>query len=97
QLEPLAAAVAAAYIAVLAARRLAKDDPTRAARLADALAEATEVPRRVATAATEVAELAARLVATGNPNLVGDARVGELLAMAAAASATALVEINERG
>lgn len=96
RLEPLADADAAAYTAVLAARRLPKDDPTRAARLADALAEATEVPRRVAAAATEVAALAARLVESGNPNLTGDALVGELLARAAAESATALVRINER-
>lgn len=96
-LEPLADADAAAYTAVLAARRLPTEDPTRARRVADAMAEATEVPRRVAAAAAEVATLAARLAETGNPNLVGDARVAELLARAAAESATALVEINQRG
>jgi len=95
QLEPLADADAAAYTAVLAARRLPKDDPNRATRIVDAMAEATEVPRRVAAAASEVAELAAALVEKGNPNLVGDARVGELLARAAAEAATALVRINE--
>ena len=95
QLEPLADADAAAYTAVLAARRLPKDDPNRATRIADAMTEATEVPRRVAAAASEVAELAAALVEKGNPNLVGDARVGELLARAAAEAATALVRINE--
>jgi methenyltetrahydrofolate cyclohydrolase len=94
-LEPLADADAAAYTAVLAARRLPTDDPTRARRMADALAEATEIPRRVASAAAEVAALAVRLVETGNPNLVGDARVAQLLATAAAEAATALVEINE--
>ncbi|MCT2584204.1 cyclodeaminase/cyclohydrolase family protein [Actinophytocola gossypii] len=97
ELEPLADADAAAYTAVLAARRLPRDDPNRAARIADAMTEATEVPRRVAAAATEVAELAAALVERGNPNLVGDARVGELLARAAADAATALVRINEAG
>lgn len=95
RLEPLADADAAAYTAVLAARRLPADDPTRARRVADAMAEATEVPRRVAAAADEVARLAAALVESGNPNLVGDARVAELLARAAAESATALVRINE--
>jgi len=94
-LEPLADADAAAYTAVLAARRLPKDDPHRARRVADAMTEATEVPRRVAAAATEVAAMAAKLVESGNPNLVGDARVGELLARAAAEAATALVRINE--
>ncbi|OLF13434.1 cyclodeaminase/cyclohydrolase family protein [Actinophytocola xanthii] len=96
-LEPLADADAAAYTAVLAARRLPADDPTRARRVAEALAEATEVPRRVASAAAEVAALAAHLVETGNPNLVGDARVAQLLAEAAAKAATALVDINEGG
>ncbi|OLF06148.1 hypothetical protein BLA60_32950 [Actinophytocola xinjiangensis] len=93
-LEPLADADAAAYTAVLAARRLPRDDPERPARIASAMASAIEVPRTVASAATEVADLAAALVATGNRNLVGDARVGELLARAAAEAATALVEIN---
>ena len=96
-LEPLADADAAAYTAVLAARRLPRTDPHRARRIADAMTEATDVPRRVAAAATEVAELAAALVASGNPNLVGDARVAELVARAAAEAATALVRINERG
>lgn len=95
-LEPLADADAAAYTAVLAARRLPRDDPARTGRIAEAMVEATEVPRRVAEAATEVADLAAGLVATGNRDLAGDARVGELLARAAADAATALVEINER-
>jgi len=95
RLEPLADADAAAYTEVLAAYRLPADDPTRRTRITDALATATEVPRQVAAAATEVAALAERLVADGNPNLVGDARVGQLLARAAAEAATALVEINE--
>jgi formiminotetrahydrofolate cyclodeaminase len=96
RLEPLADADAAAYTAVLAAYRLPKDDPLRRGRIADALRAATEVPREVAAAAREVAELADRLVESGNRNLVGDARVASLLARAAAEAATALVEINER-
>jgi methenyltetrahydrofolate cyclohydrolase len=96
RLEPLADADAAAYTAVLAAYRLPKDDAARRERIADALRTATEVPREVAAAAGEVAELADRLVESGNRNLVGDARVASLLARAAAEAATALVEINER-
>jgi methenyltetrahydrofolate cyclohydrolase len=96
RLEPLADADAAAYTAVLAAYRLPKDDPLRRGRIADALRAATEVPREVAAAAREVAELADRLVESGNRNLVGDARVASLLARAAAEAATALVEINEQ-
>jgi len=95
RLEPLADADAAAYTAVLAAYRLPADDPTRRERIAGALATATEVPRKVATAAREVALLADDLVEQGNKNLVGDARVAALLARAAAEAATALVEINE--
>jgi formiminotetrahydrofolate cyclodeaminase len=95
ELEPLADADAAAYTAVLAAYRIPADDPTRRRRIADALATATDVPRRIAAAATEVADLAAALVKDGNPNLTGDARVAQLLATAAAEAASALVEINE--
>ncbi|HEV7652320.1 MAG TPA: cyclodeaminase/cyclohydrolase family protein [Actinophytocola sp.] len=95
RLEPLADADAAAYTAVLAAYRLPADDPTRRRRIADALHTATEVPREVARAAREVALLADDLVERGNENLAGDARVAALLARAAAAAATALVEINE--
>jgi methenyltetrahydrofolate cyclohydrolase len=95
RLEPLADADAAAYTAVLAAYRLPTEDPTRRDRIADALRVATEVPREIAAAAREVAALAEALVASGNRNLVGDARVASLLATAAANAATALVEINE--
>lgn len=95
RLEPLADADAAAYTAVLAAYRLPRDDPARSRRIDTALRTATEVPREVAAAAREVATLADRLAASGNKNLVGDARVAALLATAAAEAATALVEINE--
>lgn len=81
----LADADAAAYTKYLAARGEARKA---------ALAEATEVPREIASTATRVAELARELVANGNPRLLGDARVGELLADAAAKAATVLVEIN---
>jgi methenyltetrahydrofolate cyclohydrolase len=76
---------AAAYTAVLAA----KGDARR-----EALRVATEVPQDIATAAAEVATLAHDLVENGNPRLVGDAKVAELLAEAAARSAKVLVEIN---
>ncbi len=95
RLEPLADADAAAYTEVLAAYRLPAGDPERRGRIAEALRVATEVPREVAAAAREVAELADRLVESGNPNLTGDARVASTLAAAAAEAATALVEINE--
>ncbi len=96
RLEPLADADAAAYTEVLAAYRLPAGDPARRGRIAAALRVATEVPREVATAAREVAELADHLAAHGNRNLVGDARVAALLARAAAEAADELVAINER-
>ena len=96
RLEPLADADAAAYTEVLAAYRLAKDDPLRRRRIAEALRVATEIPRAVAAAAREVALLADDLVERGNRNLVGDARTAALLARAAADAADELAAINER-
>ena len=84
----LAEADAAAYTEYLAA--------TGAERKA-ALRKATEVPKDIAAAASRVAELARDLVARGNPNLIGDARVAELLAEASAKAATVLVEVNTGG
>ncbi|TDV53731.1 cyclodeaminase/cyclohydrolase family protein [Actinophytocola oryzae] len=85
RLVQLAADDAAAYTAVLAARGEARRQAMRVA---------TEVPREIAAVALEVAALAHALVATGNPNLTGDARVAELLAEAAAKAAGVLVDIN---
>lgn len=88
RLVQLAADDAAAYQQVLATRGEAR----RAAMLV-----ATDVPKSIAATAREVATLAQGLAATGNPNLLGDARVAELIAEAAAKAAGVLVEINESG
>ncbi len=85
ELLRLADADAAAYTAYLAAKGEARKA---------ALRTATAVPRDIASAATRVAALAKDLVAHGNPRLLGDARVAELLAEATAQAATELVEIN---
>jgi formiminotetrahydrofolate cyclodeaminase len=85
ELLRLADADAAAYAEYLAAK-----GPQRKS----ALQKATEAPRGIAAAAATVADLAHDLVAHGNPRLLGDARVAELLARAAAEAATVLVEIN---
>lgn len=85
ELLRLAEADAAAYTAYLTT----KGDERKAA-----LRNATEVPKDIAASATRVAELAHDLVAHGNPRLLGDARVAELLATAAAEAATVLVDIN---
>jgi len=81
----LADADAAAYAEYLTAK-----GPQRKS----ALQKATDVPSDIAAAATRVADLAHDLVANCNPRLLGDARVAELLARAAAEAATVLVEIN---
>jgi len=86
RLTALADEDAAAYSAVLAAPRDQR---------AEAMVAATDVPREIAALATEVAGLAQGLAAGGNPNLLGDARVAEELAGAAARAAGVLVEINE--
>jgi len=83
----------AVYAAYVAARRL---DPRGAAVLA-ALDEAVRVPLEVAAIGAELAELAARLVRSGNPNLRGDAATGALLAVAATRSAAVLVCENLAG
>ncbi|MBV8933480.1 MAG: cyclodeaminase/cyclohydrolase family protein [Kutzneria sp.] len=96
RLAALADADSAAYAEVLSAYRLPVNDPTRHQRISEALRAATETPRQMVKAATEVARLAGRLTDEGNPNLAGDSRVAELLARAAAEAAAALVDINVR-
>ncbi len=83
-----------AFEPVLAAQRLPRDDPERAARLQSARSAAAQPPFEIAEATAEVAELGAELSRTGNPNLEGDAVAGVLLAEAACRAAARLVEIN---
>lgn len=82
------------FQAVLEAMRRPREDPDRSAALLLARSAAAQVPLRTATAAAEVAELAAEVAASGNPNLIGDAVTGALLAEAACRAAVNLVEIN---
>jgi len=83
-----------AYEPVLEALRLPREDPGRAERISAAQAVASESPLEVARIGAELAELAADLAGTGNPNLAGDAIAGALLAEAAAQAAARLVAIN---
>jgi len=83
-----------AYEPVLAARRLPDGDPSRPERLRAALTAAAEAPAEIATVASEVAELARRLAAAGNPALAGDAETGAILADAARTAAARLAEID---
>jgi methenyltetrahydrofolate cyclohydrolase len=87
-----------AYDAVSRAYKMPKDtEDQKAARTAAiqaALRLATEVPLRVAHAASETAQLAVIAVEKSNPNVASDARVARLLADAAREGAIANVEIN---
>jgi len=85
-----------AYEPVLAALRLPREDPERAARIEAAENEASRSPLAIAEVGAELAELAAGLARTGNPNLSGDAIAGALLAEAGAQAAARLVAINLR-
>ena len=91
---PLARADAEAYGRVRAALRLPPDDPGRREAVDQALGEAADVPLTVAELARDAAEISARLVREGNPNLQGDALSALYLAEAAARSAAELVRLN---
>jgi formiminotetrahydrofolate cyclodeaminase len=83
-----------AYEPVLEALRLPHEDPERAGRVSAAETEASKSPLELARVAADLAELAAELARSGNPNLTGDAIAGALLAEAAAQAASRLVAIN---
>jgi methenyltetrahydrofolate cyclohydrolase len=83
-----------AYEPVLEALRLPHEDPERAAKVSAARAAAAEPPLAIAQAAAELAELAAEIARTGNPNLAGDAITATLLAEAGGQAAARLVMIN---
>jgi methenyltetrahydrofolate cyclohydrolase len=85
-----------AFEGVLEAMRLPRADPERAAGIRAALSAAAHSPLQIAGAGAELAELAAELALTGNPNLVGDAAAATLLAEAGCRAAATLVAINLR-
>ena len=97
-LQRLAEQDAAAYQAVVSARRLPKEtDEERAARSAElgrAMVVAAEVPLRTAEVAAEVLDLASRIAPIANPNAVSDAGVGAQLASASVRGAILNVRIN---
>jgi methenyltetrahydrofolate cyclohydrolase len=90
----LAEAELSSYAPVLEARRLPRDDPSRGARVAAALEEASRTPLGVAEAAVEVARLGFEVAQGADPSVRGDAVAGVVLAEAAAAAAALLVEVN---
>jgi formiminotetrahydrofolate cyclodeaminase len=89
---------AAAYDAVVRARRLPRDTDldrqARATQVAAAVREATRVPLETARIAAGVLDLAERLAPIGNSNAVSDVGVGALLAAAAVRGAVLNVRIN---
>ncbi|MGH9295056.1 MAG: cyclodeaminase/cyclohydrolase family protein [Acidimicrobiales bacterium] len=92
----LADADALAYVGVLEALALPREpEPAaRAGAVREALSHAAQVPLEIAENAVEIARLASRLSAGGNPNLRGDAGTSAVLAAAAARAAALLVKIN---
>jgi formiminotetrahydrofolate cyclodeaminase len=101
ELLRLAREDAAAYDAVVAARRLPKGtEPERAAReekLSAANLEAAEVPLRTARAAARLLEAVPELAEKGNPNAASDAGAAALLLEAATQAALLNVAINLPG
>jgi formiminotetrahydrofolate cyclodeaminase len=82
------------FAPVLEATRLPREDPSRAARLDEALLEASRTPLAIAAGAAETAELGTAVARTSSPHVRGDAVTGVLIAEATAAAAATLVEIN---
>jgi methenyltetrahydrofolate cyclohydrolase len=80
--EPLADADSAAYGAFMAART------------EETVERIVAIPFELVELAADVAELAARVAAEGNPTVRGDAAAGADLAAAAASAAARLVGIN---
>jgi methenyltetrahydrofolate cyclohydrolase len=85
---------AEAYTRVLGAFALPRQDEQREQRIRESLDRAAAVPQEMTEIAAQVAELAARLAAAGNPNLRGDSVSAALLAEASARCAACLVDIN---
>jgi formiminotetrahydrofolate cyclodeaminase len=96
EVMPLARADAAAYGHVLEAYRIPRDDDEEGCRrrIREALSEAANVPLSIAEIGAEVASIAVRLAAEGNPNLKGDAVAAVEFAAAGVRAAAKLVEIN---
>lgn len=101
ELVNLATVDAAAYDAVLRARRLPRetdaDRRSRRVQIEHATRHATDVPLQTARMAARVLELAERLVEVGNPHAISDVGVAAHLAAAAVRGAALNVRINLPG
>ena len=98
QLLDLAETDAAAYDAVMTARRLPKTTDTerdeRNRRMRHTMLEAAAVPLETARRSREVLDLAVRIAPIGNRNAISDAGVAAQLASAAVRGAVLNVRIN---
>ena len=98
ELLALVEADAAAYEAVVAARRLPRgterEAETRRVQLTGAAREATQVPLDIARRAAAVLDLAERIARIGNRNAISDVGVAALLAASAVRGAALNVRIN---
>jgi formiminotetrahydrofolate cyclodeaminase len=98
ELTALAQSDAAAYDAVVAARRLPRDTDrdaeARSSQVMLAIREATAVPLEIARRASDVLELAQRITLFANRNAISDVGVAALLAAAAMRGAAWNVRIN---
>ena len=87
-----------AYDAVVAAYRLPKSSDDEKVRrkqaIADAMAHATDVPRRTARTCLDVLRAAVDAAAHGNPNALSDAKTAGALAWAGLLGAIENVRIN---
>jgi formiminotetrahydrofolate cyclodeaminase len=95
----LAQADADAYQKVIGALALPRESTTKARELRrqtirHALEGAANVPLKIAEIGADVAELAATVAESGNPNLRGDAVTAGLLAAASVRSTARLIDIN---
>jgi formiminotetrahydrofolate cyclodeaminase len=90
----LAAEDADAFTAVIAAYRLPDDQEGREARIQEAIVAAADVPRRTAEAASEVLDLAERIIPGANPNVVSDAAAAAGAARAALQAALVNIDAN---
>ena len=90
----LAAEDADAFTAVIAAYRLPKEQEDRGERIQAALVDAADVPRRTAAAASEVLDLAERIIPGANTNVVSDAATAAGAARGALQAALVNIDAN---
>ncbi len=88
---------AKAFEAIMAAFKLSKDNPNRAAQIQEATLHAAEIPLEVASQAVRVMELALEAASHGNANAITDAGSGAAMAQASLTGAGYNVRINVLG